>query len=60
MLVQAGVAWYWRRQMHEVLNRVDAAAYDLGLLTELLARVERETFTSARLAAIQPGPVHRR
>jgi hypothetical protein len=51
--LQAVVAWVWRRQMYDVLNRVDAAAYDLGLLTELLARVERETFASARLAAIR-------
>jgi hypothetical protein len=50
--VQGGVALRWRRQVHQVLNRVDAAAYDLGLLTELLARVEREAFTSERLAAI--------
>jgi hypothetical protein len=50
--VQAGTVWFWRHQMHEVLNRVDAAAYDLGLLTELLARIERETFTSERMVAI--------
>ena len=52
VVVQAAIAWFWRRQMHEVLNRVDAAAYDLGLLTEVLARIERETFTSGRLTAI--------
>jgi hypothetical protein len=50
--VQAGITWFWRHQMHEVLSRVDAAAYDLGLLTELLARIERETFTSERMTAI--------
>jgi hypothetical protein len=53
LALQAATTWFWRREVEQVLNRVDAAAYDLGLLTELLARIERETFTSERLTAIR-------
>jgi hypothetical protein len=53
LAVQAAVASLFRSRVHEVLKRADAATYDLGLLTELLARIERETFTTPRLADLQ-------
>lgn len=51
--LQAAVAAIWRQQVHRVIRGVDAAGHDLGLLSELLARIEREPFTSARLQAWQ-------
>jgi DNA mismatch repair ATPase MutS len=51
--IQAAVVQRWRRQVRTVLERVDAAAYDLGLLTELIACIERETFASPLLVSIQ-------
>jgi hypothetical protein len=47
--VQIGLVARWRRRLDEVLQRVDAAERDLALLSDLLERVEQETFTSARL-----------
>jgi hypothetical protein len=41
-----------RNRVWGVLKRIDAAAYDLSLLEELLARLERETFSSPRLAQL--------
>jgi MutS-like protein len=51
--IQAAVASLFRRRVHEVLRRVDAATYDLGLLRELLARIERERFSAPRLVELE-------
>jgi hypothetical protein len=51
--IQAAIAAQFRRRVHEVLRRVDAATYDLGLLRELLARIERERFSTPRLAELE-------
>jgi MutS domain V len=51
--VQAAVVSLFRKRVREVLRRVDAATYDLGLLRELLARIERERFTTPRLAELE-------
>lgn len=50
---QAGLVSFWRRRVHAVLRRVDAAANDLSLLVELLDRIEREPFSSPRLAVLR-------
>ena len=52
-LVGAGLTAIWRRQIHHVVHAIETPERDLGLLAELLARVERERFTSARLIALQ-------
>jgi MutS domain V len=51
--VQAAIVSLFRRRVQEVLRRVDAATYDLGLLRELLARIERERFTTPRLTELE-------
>jgi hypothetical protein len=50
--VHFGLAAVWRRQVHEVLGRIDLPAYELNLLAALLARLEREPFDSPRLRAL--------
>jgi hypothetical protein len=49
LVVQSGIAAVRRRQVRQVLRGVDLAERDLSLLTELLRRIESETFTSPRL-----------
>jgi hypothetical protein len=53
----AGVVFPLRRRMAEVLERSERAAYELGLLTELLARLEREEFSAPRLTALHEALV---
>jgi hypothetical protein len=50
--VQASVALTLRHRMRRVLRGVDAATYDLGLLSGLLSRIEREPFSSPLLQAL--------
>jgi hypothetical protein len=52
LALQTLVAWWWRARVALVLGRIDTPAYDLGLLAELIQHVEREPFTSPRLAGI--------
>ena len=52
LLLEAGFAALWRRQVHQVLHGIDTPERDLGLLADLLARIECEPFTSPRLAAL--------
>lgn len=52
LVAQTAIALHWRRQVREVVVRIAGPAYDLGLLTELLARIEREPMRSPRLAAL--------
>ena len=52
LLLEAGFAALWRRQVHQVLHGIDTPERDLGLLADLLARIEFEPFTSPRLAAL--------
>jgi hypothetical protein len=52
VLVQAALAAWWRGPVDEVLHRLDLPAHELGLVRELVARIERETFTAPRLAAV--------
>ena len=57
LAVQAVVASIWRARVARVIRGVDAATYDLGLLSELLACIERESFTSPRLRALHAALV---
>ena len=52
VLLELGIAALWRRSFHHVLHAVDTPERDLGLVAELLARIESQPFTSARLAAL--------
>ena len=51
--VTQGIAALWHRPFHRVLHAIETPERDLALLTDLLARVERELFTSPRLTALR-------
>src|SRR5207247_539240 len=53
ILVSTSIAAIWRAKVHHVLHAIETPERDLGLLSELVARVEREPFTSPRLAALR-------
>jgi MutS-like protein len=57
LVIQAAIAALWRRKVHDALLGIDAAAYDLTLLTGLLQRVEREPFTSPLLSHLHAALV---
>jgi hypothetical protein len=57
ILVQAGLVRMWRGPIATALAGVDAAGYDLGLMSDLLARLEVEPFESPRLAAVHAALV---
>jgi MutS-like protein len=50
---ETSMASIWRKPIHHVLHAIETPERDLGLLSALLARVEREAFTSPRLAALR-------
>ena len=52
LFVEAGIAAIWRKPFHQVTHAIDTPERDLGLLAELLARIESERFTSPRLTAL--------
>jgi hypothetical protein len=52
VLAEQGVAAIWQRRVHRVLHAVDTPERDLGLVAELLARIESQRFTSPRLDAL--------
>jgi MutS domain V len=47
-----GVAAIWRKPLHHVLHAIDTPDRDLGLVAELLARLEAQQFISPRLVAL--------
>ena len=53
LLVQSGIVGLWRRRILSALTHIDTAANDLGLMSGLLERMEREPFTSPRLEALR-------
>lgn len=57
ILVQAGIVRIWREQVKDALVGIDSAAHDLGLVSELLGRMEIEPFVSNRLAAVHSALV---
>ncbi|HXI31913.1 MAG TPA: hypothetical protein VNG89_25925, partial [Vicinamibacterales bacterium] len=50
--VSVGIAAIWRKPFHRVLHAIDTPDRDLGLVAELLARLESQRFTSPRLVAL--------
>jgi hypothetical protein len=52
LLLQMALVAIWRRQIVEAAHRIETPSLDLRLLTALIRRLERETFASARLAAV--------
>jgi hypothetical protein len=52
LVIPVGVANIWRGAFHRVLHAVDTPERDLGLVAGLLARIESQRFTSARLDAL--------
>jgi MutS-like protein len=55
LFVEAAIAWAWKRSLTRIIHEMGKPADDLEILAALVARVERETFASPRLAAIQAG-----
>ena len=53
LFAEAAIAIGWTRRFQQVLAGIDTADRDLGLLADLLARIEIERFTSPRLTALQ-------
>jgi hypothetical protein len=51
--VQSGVAAIWNRRLHHVLHAIETPDHDLLLLADLLARLEREPFSTPRLTALR-------
>jgi hypothetical protein len=51
--LQTGIAAIWRRAFHHVIHGIDTPDHDLGLLSDLLARIESERVASPRLTALQ-------
>jgi hypothetical protein len=53
LAVEAGFAYWLRARVRRVVDAVELAAHDLGLLSEVLARLESEQFSSPRLMNLQ-------
>jgi hypothetical protein len=53
VLIETGVAAIWRHEIHHVLHAIETPERDLGLLSALLARIEREPFSSPRLNGLR-------
>lgn len=52
LLLQIALVAIWRGRIHEVVHRIEEPSLDIRLLTQLLERLERESFASPRLAQI--------
>jgi len=52
-VAETSIASIWRRPFHHILHAIETPERDLGLLSELLARIERESFSSPRLVALR-------
>ena len=52
-LLEAVAAWRFRSRVSHVIHAVEHAAHDLDLLSSVLARLEKERFSSPRLAALR-------
>jgi hypothetical protein len=53
LLPAVGVAFYLQRRVHAVLQHVEKRGQDLGLLSSVLARLEKATFSCARLKELR-------
>jgi len=52
ILVNGYFFYRWRKPIDAVVGAVEEAAHELGLLSEVLARLEREQFETPKLAAL--------
>src|SRR5262249_59597972 len=52
VVVESCFVRIWWRRIKRVLSRIDTPAHDLELLSGLLARIEREPFSSPRLSSL--------
>jgi len=52
LIVQSAVALVWRKRVTSTFARIGTPSRDLARVAALLARIERETFESPRLAAL--------
>lgn len=52
-MVCGSILWHYRQPIHAVLHAAENAAGEVALLAEVLARIEREQYTSAPLAALR-------
>lgn len=55
LAVQGLIAVWFRRAAHEVAHGVERREHDLAILAELLARLEREQFSSSGLERLSAG-----
>jgi hypothetical protein len=53
IIVETSIASIWRHSVNHVLHAIQTPERDLGLLSELLERIERQPFASPRLAALR-------
>jgi hypothetical protein len=53
ILFEAAIFYRLRKPINDVLHGAEHALHDLGLLSGVLARIERHTFQSARLLELQ-------
>jgi hypothetical protein len=53
LFAEAWIALAWKRRFQRVLTGVETPDRDLGLLSDLMARIEIEQFKSPRLVALQ-------
>ena len=55
--VESLIATIWRRPFHRVIHGIETPEHELGLIADLLARLESERFTSPRLAELRQALV---
>jgi hypothetical protein len=53
VLVNLGVMFFWRKTVEQVTSALEHPAQDLALFSSVLARIERESFTSPLLARLR-------
>lgn len=53
LLTVAGVLWHFKARTDRIIHEVEGALRDLGLLADVLRRLEAEQFVSPRLAALR-------
>ena len=53
LAIQVGFAWPQQRRVERALHRAAAAAHDLDILGHLLAKLEQQQFSTARLQSLR-------
>jgi MutS domain V len=52
-IVNLGLAWKFRRQTSQSAAAIEESAHDLSLLSQVLARIEQEKFSSSKLSTLR-------